>query len=47
MALLYAQLKRFDMAISNMKKYMMLEPEGKDVHSTQDKIYEWELMTQK
>lgn len=44
MALLYAQIHRFNMAISFMKKYLILEPDAKDARSAQDKIYEWELM---
>ncbi|MBN1834131.1 MAG: hypothetical protein JW896_18685 [Deltaproteobacteria bacterium] len=46
MALLYAQIHRFNMAISSMKQYLVLEPEAKDARSAQDKIYEWELMVQ-
>jgi len=46
-ALLYAQMKRFNMAISNMKKYLILELEAKDARSGQDKIYEWEIKLQK
>ena len=46
MALLYAQIHRFNMAISSMKQYLALEPEAKDARSSQDKIYEWELMLQ-
>jgi tetratricopeptide (TPR) repeat protein len=47
LALLSAQVKRFNPAISYMKQYLMLEPEAKDARSAQDKIYEWELMIQK
>ena len=46
MALLYAQIHRFNMAISSMKQYLVLEPKAKDARSAQDKIYEWELMVQ-
>ena len=46
MALLYAQIHRFNMAISSMKQYLALEPEARDARSSQDKIYEWELMLQ-
>ncbi len=46
-ALLYAQMKRFHMAIFNMKKYLLLLPEATDARSAQDKIYEWEIKVQK
>jgi len=41
-ALLFAQTNKFRDAIVSMKKYLMLEPEGSDARSAQDKIYEWE-----
>ena len=44
MALLSAQLGRFRQAIAYMKQYLLLEPEAKDARSSQDKIYEWEVM---
>ncbi len=47
MALLYAQERRFKLAIECMKKYLLLEPEAKDARSAQDKIYEWEAMLDK
>jgi tetratricopeptide (TPR) repeat protein len=43
-ALLSAQKHRLDIAIFNMKKFLMLEPESVDARSAQDKIYEWEGM---
>jgi tetratricopeptide (TPR) repeat protein len=43
LALLSAQINKFDAAIYYMKKYLMLEPESPDARSSQDKIYEWEL----
>ena len=46
-ALLYAQMKRFNMAIFNMKKYLLLVPEAKDARTAQDKIYEWEIKLKK
>lgn len=46
-ALLLAQIKRFDIAINRMKKYLMLSPEASDARSAQDKIYEWEILMQK
>jgi hypothetical protein len=30
-----------------MKKYLLLEPDASDARGAQDKIYEWEIMTQK
>jgi tetratricopeptide (TPR) repeat protein len=47
MALLAAQEGRHCVAIANMKKYLLLEPEARDARSAQDKIYEWEFLTQK
>jgi hypothetical protein len=47
MALLSAQMKRFNSAISYMKQYLMLVPDAKDARSAQDKIYEWELLMNK
>jgi len=47
MALLSAQVKRFDSAISYMKQYLLLVPDAKDARSAQDKIYEWKLMLKK
>ncbi len=43
LALLSAQVSNFDAAIFYMKKYLLLEPDGSDARSAQDKIYEWEL----
>lgn len=47
LALLSAQMNRFNQAISYMKQYLLLEPEAQDARSAQDKIYEWELMIEK
>jgi len=44
LALLYAQVKNYNKAIVNMTKYIFLEPDAPDVRSSQDKIYEWELL---
>ena len=41
LALLSAEISRFDAAIFNMKKYLLLEPEAADARGAQDKIYEW------
>ena len=47
LALLSAQINKFDAAIDYMKKYLFLEHEATDARSAQDKIYEWEAMIQK
>lgn len=44
LALLSAQMERYQPAISYMKQYLLLEPEAKDARSAQDKIYEWEAL---
>ena len=43
LALLSAQINKFDAAIYYMKMYLLLEPEASDARSAQDKIYEWEV----
>jgi hypothetical protein len=43
LALLSAQISKYDEAISSMKKYLLLDPEAKDARTAQDKIYEWEI----
>lgn len=47
LALLSAQVQRYNPAISYMKQYLQLVPEAADARSAQDKIYEWELMMKK
>lgn len=47
LALLSAQLYRFNAAIYYMKKYLMLEPEASDARSAQDKIYLWQAQSGK
>ena len=47
LALLSAQVKKFNAAIFYMKKYLMLEPMASDARSAQDKIYEWETQVAK
>jgi tetratricopeptide (TPR) repeat protein len=44
LALLSAQVHNFDDAIYYMKKYLLLEPGAADARSSQDKVYEWEVM---
>jgi tetratricopeptide (TPR) repeat protein len=46
LALLSAQIGKYNTAIYQMKKYLLLEPESADARSAQDKIYEWEIMMQ-
>lgn len=47
LALLSAQVFKYDVAIFNMKKYLLLEPDANDARSAQDKIYEWEIQIEK
>lgn len=47
LALLAAQMQRYEPAIAYMKQYLQLVPDAKDARSAQDKIYEWELMLRK
>lgn len=47
LALLNAQLRRYNAAVSYMKQYLLLVPDAKDARSAQDKIYEWEIMMKK
>ncbi|MDO9254119.1 MAG: hypothetical protein Q7U54_01310 [Bacteroidales bacterium] len=42
LALLSAQTGKYNTAIYQMKKYLLLEPDSADARSAQDKIYEWE-----
>lgn len=42
LAILSAQVNKFDAAIYYMKKYLMLEPDATDARGAQDKIYLWE-----
>jgi len=45
MALLAAQMNRYQQAIAYMKQYLDLDVQAKDVRSAQDKIYEWEILS--
>ncbi len=47
LALLNAQIKRYNSAIRYMKQYLLLAPDARDARSAQDKIYEWEIMMKK
>ena len=40
--LVLADLEQYDEAISEMKKYLLLAPDGKDARTAQDNIYKWE-----
>jgi len=42
MALLFAEKQDFERAITNMKKYLLFDPDAPDARAAQDKIYEWE-----
>lgn len=42
MALIAAQLGKYEEAIHYMKKYILLEPNAPDLRASKDKIYEWE-----
>lgn len=45
LALLSAQIERFDAAIYYMNKYLLLMPDAQDARAAHDKIYEWEALT--
>ncbi len=45
-ALLLAETRRFRDAASAMGRYIQLEPNAADARAAQDKIYQWEAMTQ-
>jgi tetratricopeptide (TPR) repeat protein len=47
LSLLSAQVKDYDSAIHNMKKYLLLVPDASDARGAQDKIYEWEALIAK
>jgi len=47
LALLSAQISRFDAAIFYMNKYLLLLPDAQDARAAHDKIYEWEALTDK
>jgi tetratricopeptide (TPR) repeat protein len=47
LALISAQTGNYLYAIVNMKKYLLLVPEAEDARDAQDKIYEWEVETDK
>jgi tetratricopeptide (TPR) repeat protein len=47
LALLSAQIQKFDAAIYFMKKYLMIMSDASDARSAQDKIYAWETQLSK
>lgn len=44
-ALIAAVAEKYELAILNMKKYLLLMPDAEDARAAQDKIYEWETFT--
>ncbi len=43
-ALIAAVAEKYELAILNLKKYLLLLPEAEDARAVQDKIYEWEAL---
>lgn len=43
-ALIAALAEKYELAILNMKKYILLLPEAEDARAAQDKIYEWQAL---
>ena len=46
LALLLGETKKYREAMREMKRYLQLEPEGKDARAAQDKIYQWEAVAE-
>jgi tetratricopeptide (TPR) repeat protein len=46
-ALIAAVAEKYELAILNMEKYLLLMPDASDAVSARDKIYEWEAMLSK
>jgi len=46
-AIIAALAEKYEFAILNMKKYLLLMPNNPDAVSAQDKIYEWEALITK
>jgi tetratricopeptide (TPR) repeat protein len=44
-AIIAALAEKYEFAILNMKKYLLLMPNAQDAVSARDKIYEWEALT--
>ena len=47
LALINAQIKHYNAAVSYMKQYLMLVPDAKDARSARDRIYEWKIIEKK
>jgi tetratricopeptide (TPR) repeat protein len=45
-ALVAAMSEKYELAILNMKKYLLLMPNAQDSIAARDKIYEWEALTE-
>lgn len=46
-ALNYAELKQYRLAINNLKTYLALYPDAPDARTAKDEIYKWEFMLEK
>jgi formylglycine-generating enzyme required for sulfatase activity len=44
LGLLLGETKKYRDALQEMKRYLMLSPDGPDARAAQDKIYQWELV---
>jgi formylglycine-generating enzyme required for sulfatase activity len=45
LALILGETKKYREATLEMKRYLLLAPDGADARSAQDKIYQWEMVT--
>jgi tetratricopeptide (TPR) repeat protein len=43
-ALVAGQLERYGLAITEMRRYLYLEPNAPDARAAQDQIYRWEVL---
>jgi tetratricopeptide (TPR) repeat protein len=46
-ALLLAETKRYDSAIKNMRRFLLLEPKHPKAREAQDQVYRWEALVEK
>jgi formylglycine-generating enzyme required for sulfatase activity len=46
LALILGDLKKYNDAMSEMKRYLLLAPDGPDARAAQDKIYQWEVVAE-
>jgi tetratricopeptide (TPR) repeat protein len=44
LAIIASLAERYEFAIHNMKKYLLIDPDAQDAVAARDKIYEWEAM---